>query len=465
MRAIDGATWTRVRTYREAASAGTVEGRVEFERMIAELANTKPAAIVVDTLDRFTRNLREGLNLLEELRGHHVGLIALDWRRDRPIDLDDDRDWADVVAEFTQAEAFRRKLSRTIRRSYEARGERGATKTNKPPFGLVKVGDQLVPDPDRAWIVAEVDRRLLAGESMGELNSWSRSIDPAAWQTRTGVMLAMSNTAYVEAGVRKVQTQAALNSLLATNSARFGLTRRKYELEFTGVFRCECGQLMHSAGVMINGVPRERIICDRRNRAERGHCVFVYAERVAPLWARYTEEISAPGAVERWTTAATVARPERRKLEHRLAAIDQKAAALKERRDAALDLMLDKNPGVVRQVRTALAELDRDESALWASREAVLGELASLDAPTHDVVALAALLPRYGEMYETMAPRDRNILNRALCAALGSHPVLRRLTLGGRGSGKKATYGLDWPGVSATKSRRPSAAGGHHARR
>src|SRR6185312_228547 len=118
---------TRVRAYRESASAGTIEGREEFSRMLKELPRLKVDAVIIDAMDRFTRSLRDGLNLIEELRSHGVGLLPIDWHRDKPLDLNLDRDWADVVDEFTTAEAERRRIRKRIRRAYEGRRERGAT--------------------------------------------------------------------------------------------------------------------------------------------------------------------------------------------------------------------------------------------------------------------------------------------------------------------------------------------------
>jgi DNA invertase Pin-like site-specific DNA recombinase len=451
-RAVEGRGWIRVRSYREAASAGTIAGRAEFSRMITELSQTKPDAIVIDTLDRFTRNLRDGLNLLEQLRGHHVGLIPLDWERERPIDLDEDRDWSDVVEEFTAAERERRKIRKRVRRSFEGRRERGATTTNKAPFGVVKAGDHLRPDPERAWIVNETDQRVLRGESMGAIATWANALDPKAWKTRTGVMLAARNPAYVVAGVRTAETQAALETKLAEYSSRYGMTRRVHAHELTGVFACgicvdqgvpEADALMH--GGRQNR--RETLVCDRSPGRGRGHRFFVDKRYVYGAWRAYVAAlVHDDGAVERWAREAAPA-AERRTLERGLAKIDQSVAALRERRDRALDLLGDPSPAVSRQVRQLLEQIDADEGALHAAREATLGELAVLDRPKRDPAVLRVLLQQFSDVYDRVPTRDRNALARALVAAIGSHPIVRRLGT------TRADFGVSvsWPAVEGLR--------------
>lgn len=55
--------------------------------MINDLPALAPEVVVVDTIDRFSRNLKDGHDLLERFKGMRVSLLALDW--DEPINLDD----------------------------------------------------------------------------------------------------------------------------------------------------------------------------------------------------------------------------------------------------------------------------------------------------------------------------------------------------------------------------------------
>lgn len=263
-----------IASYREAKSAKNIAGRAEFSRMIADLPITKPDCIVVDTLDRFTRNLREGLNTLEQLRGHHVGLLPLDWQRREPIDLDNDSDWSQVVEEFQAAERERRRIRKRVKRSYEGRRERGATTTNRAPFGLRKVGDRLVPDAQSVWIVDDAEARALAGEDFLAIARWAKSLHPAAWSTASSVRTAFENDSYVLAGARTPDRHRALCEMLALRASRFG-QRRENESEFTGVILCgpcfDAGNLALMTGRLQRkrGIDYPAVACNLSRTANR----------------------------------------------------------------------------------------------------------------------------------------------------------------------------------------------------
>lgn len=442
----------RVRAYREAASAGTVEGRAEFSRMIDELPTTKPDAIVVDTLDRFTRSLLDGLHLLEQLRGHKVGLLPLDWRRERPIDVDDDRDWDDVVQEFTGAERERRRIRRRIVRAYEGRRERGATVTNRPPFGLLKQGDHLVPDPERIWIIREVERMALEGTAFATIAQWARSVDPTAWKTRAGPRQAIGNPSFLAAGARTPERQAELDASLADNVLRFGKLKTMHPHVFAGIFVCGIcvdGGYAPERSVMTGAWQKglERIVCAHmQNVDDRGHSFYCDARLVVDQWSRYIRALANDDdAVDRWASTLE-ALPDRRKLERSLAQLDQRVAALSDRRDRALDLLSDPNPAVGRQVRRALTQVDADEAALVATREALLGQIAQLERPRRDPRHLRNLLTAFPDIYADQESLSaKSALARALVDAIGGRPELRRIGPGGRG--QRYDVAMSWPVV------------------
>lgn len=425
--------WKVQRYYQEAASAGTIEGRAEFTRMLADLPKLKPQCIVIQTLDRFTRNLKDGLNLLEELRGHHVGLLPLDWRRTSALDIDDDRDWADVVAEFTAAERERRRISRRVKDSYEGRRARGAVLANRTPFGLLRQGDHFVPGPD-AWIVAEAEQRLLRGDGQLGIVSWVRDVAPeAGWKTIYGLYACMVNEHYVRAGARTPERHRELRDYLRGIRSRFG-QRRENEHEFTGLFRCSCGELLYGAVAWRKGVGYPTLRCNSLLKDPRGHNTSYAVSKVADQWLSLVRDLQADdAALERWAKGAPSDDREKH-LQRRLAAVDQRAAALKRRRDAAFDLLGSGDATLERQARQALTELDTDEMELRVQREAVLGELARIPSATRrDPEALRAQIAQFVRVYQRAGTRRRNELNRALVRAIGSHPVLYR-----EGDGKAA---------------------------
>lgn len=419
-----------VARYKEYASAGTVEGRIEFTRMLRELPRTKPDVIVVDTLDRFTRSLREGLNLLEEIRGHGVGLLPIDAQRKRPIDPDNDDDWRDVVEEFTDAERERRRIRKRIRRSYKGREERGATFTNRRAFGLRRKGDHLEPDPSTAWIVQEVEKRVLSGENLHGIVRWVAEVHPKAWRTATGVRRAMLNENYVMAGARDPQVQSALRLLF--DSKRFGHDR-KHAHEFTGVFACghciDAGYAHNEVLMSGFGGPPDKwgIVCAHRD-SERletyRHAFKVLEMRVRPFWESVIATLGSEDFLERWAHRGIDIEAREREVQRQLADIDQAAGALKRRRDAAFDLLAERG-AAQRQARKMLAEIEQDELALHVRRTTLLQEMGAPQSD-RDPAVLRQALAAFLSHYEQADRATRNRLNRALCSVVGSHPVIRR---------------------------------------
>lgn len=422
--AADRFGWKVARHYEEAASAGTVEGRAQFARMIADLPKTKPHAIIVDTLDRFTRNLRDGMNLLEELRGHGVGLLPLDWQRTTPLNLDEDRDWADVVEEFTTAEKERRRISKRVKRSYEGRRERGAVLANRTPFGLLRQGDRFVPGK-QVWIVREAEDRALRGEPLLRIVDWLRATDDDAWGSVRGLKDAFANEHYVMAGARSVERHRALAGFLQVQSLRHG-QRRKFDHEFTGVFLCgECSELMYGRTQVKRGRTFSSVVCSRiQDTDEDRHYFSVAVTKIGAEWERYLHKLATSRALlEQWANRGNTDDTQReRDLQRRLATFDQRLAALKQRRDTAFD-MLGESGTVAKQARKLLQDVERDEMEIAVQREAILGELArTTSAPKRDPYWLHEQLRQYLRVYCGADVPTRNRLNLGLVTAIGSRP-------------------------------------------
>jgi DNA invertase Pin-like site-specific DNA recombinase len=449
----------RVRAYAETASAKSVAGRAVFSKMIGELEDIKPDAIIVDTLDRFTRNLREGLNLLEELRGHKIGLLPLDWRRNTPLDIDDDRDWEDVAREFMAAERERRRIGGRVQRHYDELREQGKSIVGRHvPFGLNYVDGHFAPN-DQAEIVKEIDRRFIEGEPIEQLLAYSRSI--GAWQARTGFTNMLRSLHYVKAGVRSPETQQAILERLELFREQYG-KMSKYDHEFTGVFLCgKCVNLGYPAETSkMSGREMKGYIavaCDRRTLADRRHGQFVAGIdndqgglSIREQWKAYLDIVADPKVIDRWGRAEDSSDEKRIRLLHRnLAQIDQEAAKLKERRDAALDLFTSLRGVAKGEVEQSLTEIGADQSALRARKEAILGELAATPSKKRDPGKLGAAI-NYRADYEHFSLRERNEWNRALCAMLGSHPIVNRV-------GDRRGFSplvVSWPQVDVLRSRR-----------
>jgi len=221
----------RVQAYAAAKSAGTVLQRKTFLRMFEELPSLSVDALVIDSLDRFTRDEFLGAEQFGKLRDMGVKLWELEHEDDRPLDLTRDADRDYVWGKFNDAEAERRRIKKRQQKRYAEARNRGATTTNRPAFGLRLVGPKsakrLEPDPTSAPIVKEVDRRILAGESQRKVVAWLEQVAPQAWRSRRGLQLALldDDDAYVKAGVRTPETQAQLRALHGQHRQAFGYDR------------------------------------------------------------------------------------------------------------------------------------------------------------------------------------------------------------------------------------------------
>lgn len=99
-----------------------------------------------------------------------------------------------------------------------------------------------------------------------------------------------------------------------------------------------------------------------------------------------------------------------------------------------------------RQARKLLTEVERDETALVAARAIVVGELADEPVTQRDPAVLREALAVYHDRYERADLAVRNRLNRALCAAIGSHPRVYRI---GKPKSRWSVVEVRWPELEA----------------
>lgn len=456
----DAGGHTIVKSYEEMASASSLKKRRLFNQMLEELDRTKPDCIVVDSMDRFSRNLEDAFDVLKQLRFRKINVWPIEWERDKPPDIItyDSEDYLRARDEIIAAQAELKRIRTRMKRSYKGREERGATTTNRPAFGLRKNGDRLEADPQTVWIVIEAEKRALRGEGFLDILRWAKSVHPGSWSASHSLNDTFANLAYVTAGARTIETQRALNELLDARRSRFG-QRRIHENEFTGVFRCghcaDDGRESMMAGTWRHDA-RDKgywypvLVCGSSSEERIGrkrHNFTITQAKFEERWWIYIDTLaSAPRLLERWAAHHSENGADKeRQLTQRLARIDQEAAALKARRDHALDLLSDRSAALQRQARKALEDVERDEMQLAVARQTVLGELAA--APQNgrrDPAELQMRLASYREIYADASVRTRNELNRALCAYFGSNPKLYRF-------GRFDVAVVDWPEVDALK--------------
>jgi DNA invertase Pin-like site-specific DNA recombinase len=431
----------RIAAYAESKSAKSIEGRREFLRLIEDLPNLQPDLILVDTIDRFSRNLNDGLNLLERFRGLVVRLLPLDW--DEPVDLDDDRDWKNVVQELTAADYERRRIRSRVNRAFASRRERGATLHNRGPFGLVKQRDRLVPHPQYAPIIQRAERMFVRGVPVEKILHMVQAVcGPAAWKTRAGLVNCLENYEYVRAGVRTIHMQERINARLATGRARFG-QRHSYVHPMTGVFACgicvEMGADPNRALICGGYTPDDtrpwnaRVHCQRRHGRHPNNIgvnEFVLdlvfrtilkelLQRDALDWSR----LQMPDSIEEAIADDDLAQ--------RLQTLERTQRSHAREISRLLDLLPETN-AIVRGTKARIKDVRARDAWLSQSRQEILDKFQASKGTARSVagVSARASLEKALRDWSELDNHRKQEVARSICACAGSHPRAFRNGIG-----------------------------------
>jgi len=125
-----GLAWQR------AASGRTVYLGPEFAAMVAAARAGAFDVLVVGYVSRFQRNLRQTLNVVEDL--HAAGVVVL-FCDERILSSDASR-WDDFVREAHEAESFSRKHGKRVKEGLAAKRRRLGEPGGQPPFGYTRIG-------------------------------------------------------------------------------------------------------------------------------------------------------------------------------------------------------------------------------------------------------------------------------------------------------------------------------------
>jgi DNA invertase Pin-like site-specific DNA recombinase len=135
-----------------AHSGSTVHGSPAMRAMLEAAGAGAFDVLVVARSDRWQRNLRQTLNLLEDDL-HAVGVAV--WFDDEQLLSSCERNWDQLVDEAKGAESWLRKHRRRVREGYAAKRATSRDPGGRPPFGFRRdPATKLVePDPDRLAVV------------------------------------------------------------------------------------------------------------------------------------------------------------------------------------------------------------------------------------------------------------------------------------------------------------------------
>lgn len=421
----------RVRSYAEAMSGGKNMQEQTFQGMLEELPHLSAEALVVDSLDRFTRDKIAGAAMTHQLREMGVKLWELEFSDERPFDLtvDEDRDY--IVQRFNDAEAERRRIKKRQLKRYQEQKQRGAATTNRPAFGLRLAGDRkghrrLEADPDTAAIVNEVDRRILAGQSQNKVLEWLAPI-PGAWRSRRGLTIALNDKhgGYVAAGVRTPEVQSQLRELLGSKKQSYGTdrsTKSRRSHPLSGLVACRlCVDAgvpterarMHGRYIVANAKNSPySLVCDNSKVHKRS--LWVCLEKVVPLivdklrWLR--DETVAKAVFEKWAKepkSDSIAKL-RRNLERQIADYDVKEAELERRIVTALDLIAEGGPSATAGKRfVENAEVER--MAMQASKAALTLKLADVPVARATAFDWQKLQVEAERLFQPLVMRPENV--------------------------------------------------------
>jgi DNA invertase Pin-like site-specific DNA recombinase len=442
----------RVAAYEEAKSGKDIASRDEFSRMIAALATLNPDWVVVDTLDRFTRSLRDGLNLLEDLRGRDIRLFSIE--AGRAFNPDSIDDWEFLVAEFQGAQRERMRNSARMNKSFNGRKARNATTHNRAPFGLVKRDDRLVPHPGFADVVREVDRRYVSGETLAQILAFVRQVSPdEGWKAENGIRLALQNSEYVRAGLRTPDMQGEIDARRASGQGRYRAGAISVH-SLSGVFACgKCARvgavsLLHgnspSRDQRAYGRHGARLVC-LGSRHKRHSDNFGVQESVLEmiLLNMFDRMIADFGVLQAWHDrgeAMFLGSPEHL-LRKRLEGIERQQSGLQHSRREIVSLTSQPSPGVREEVERLIQEVAKQERRLAEERIDVLRELSRhASRPKMCLDDIRQRVHRMAETWRDATPAEQGAIARSLVQAVGSHPIVLR-------EGRCQKIGVEWDAV------------------
>ena len=135
-----------------AHSGSTVHGSPAMRAMLKAAGAGAFDVLVVARSDRWQRNLRQTLNLLEDDL-HAAGVVV--WFDDEQLLSSCERNWDQLVDEAKGAESWLRKHRRRVREGYAAKRASSRDPGGRPPVGFRRdpTTKLVEPDPDRLPVV------------------------------------------------------------------------------------------------------------------------------------------------------------------------------------------------------------------------------------------------------------------------------------------------------------------------
>ena len=158
--------WKMVDIYADEGISGTsAEKRDDFQRLMADCRRGLIDRVLCKSISRFTRNTKECLEAIRELKSIGVSVFFEEQKIDTGT-MSSETITA-ITASVAQKESAT--IGSNIQWSYQKRMERGEFLTNTPPYGYQLVDGDLVVDEEQAGVIRQIFQQYLTGHPRKEI--------------------------------------------------------------------------------------------------------------------------------------------------------------------------------------------------------------------------------------------------------------------------------------------------------
>ena len=160
--------WEIAGRYVDAGFSGGKSDRPEWQRMQTDARAHRFDVVVVHKLDRFSRDVSAGLNVIEELRNLGVSFVSVA----EQFDFTTPMGGAMLGVLLVFAQLYRENLRAEVHKGKLQRARKGMTNGNAPPFGYRRVEGRDVVVPAEAALWREAMARVVAGATDLDIVRW-----------------------------------------------------------------------------------------------------------------------------------------------------------------------------------------------------------------------------------------------------------------------------------------------------
>lgn len=193
--------------YADISCTGTNFERPAFEEMMQDMRNGVINCIIVKDLSRLGRNYVETGNYIERVFPFFdVRFIAV------TDGYDSERPGEELLMPLKNMinEMYVKDLSKKMKSAYRAKWDSGEFCAGKVPYGYLKEGRHLIPDPETKDVVARIFRMFISGDSIKAISRTlsGEVVNPSSYKKmkRGGQLSADDMTAWRSVTVRHILT-------------------------------------------------------------------------------------------------------------------------------------------------------------------------------------------------------------------------------------------------------------------